>query len=35
MWGVYGDTTQNTIQMAFLLTAIVCIFLMLIPKPVI
>ena len=33
MWGTYGDTSQDMIQKILLITAIVCVPLMLIPKP--
>lgn len=33
MWGTYGDTSQDKIQLAFFLTSMVCIPLMLLPKP--
>lgn len=33
MWGTYGDTSQDQIQLVFLLIAVICIPLMLLPKP--
>lgn len=35
MWGTYGDTNQDTIQLWFLLAAVLCIPWMLLPKPLI
>lgn len=33
MWGVYGDTSQDTIQTWFFVIAVICVPLMLLPKP--
>lgn len=33
MWGTYGDTSQDVIQKWFVVAAMLCIPLMLIPKP--
>lgn len=33
MWGTYGDTSQDTIQKWFVVTALLCVPLMLLPKP--
>lgn len=33
MWGEYGSTSQDTIQFWFLITALICVPLMLFPKP--
>lgn len=33
MWGDYQTTSQNTIQLIFLIVALLCIPLMLLPKP--
>lgn len=33
MWGEYGDTSQDVIQKWFVVAAILCVPLMLIPKP--
>lgn len=35
MWGSPGDTSQNSIQLGLLIIAIICIPLMLLPKPLI
>lgn len=35
MWGNYGDTSQDSIQKAFVIVAICCVPLMLLPKPLI
>ena len=35
MWGTYGHTDQDQIQLIFLLVAVVCIPWMLLPKPLI
>lgn len=33
MWGEYGSTSQDTIQFWFVITALICVPLMLLPKP--
>ena len=33
MWGTYGDTSQNSIQLGFLVISVLCVPLMLLPKP--
>ena len=33
MWGSYGDTSQNSIQLFLLIISLICVPLMLLPKP--
>jgi hypothetical protein len=33
MWGTYGDTSQDMIQLILLILAVICLPLMFVPKP--